>query len=112
MRQAIDRAEESSLAPMSATALPPVESVLGLAPHADDEVFGCGGSLNLLVQAGAAVHVVVATDGAQAGLPHTTRSADGGACGKRAVLPDEREEESCAAAKVLGSAPPTFWRLP
>ena len=80
---------------MAATALPAVQRVLVLAPHADDEVFGCGGSIHLLAQRGAAVTVIVATDGAQGSPPDA-----------------EREAESCAAAKVLGYPTPEFWRLP
>ena len=43
---------------------------LVLAPHPDDEVYGCGGAVALHVQAGHRVHVVILTDGAgQAGAP-------------------------------------------
>jgi LmbE family N-acetylglucosaminyl deacetylase len=37
---------------------------LALAPHPDDETIGCGGLLALLAHAGAAVHVVLVSDGA------------------------------------------------
>jgi LmbE family N-acetylglucosaminyl deacetylase/glycosyltransferase involved in cell wall biosynthesis len=96
MRPMTDRAEESSLVPMAATALPSVQRVLVLAPHADDEVFGCGASVHLLAKSGAAITVIVATDGAQGG----------------AATDNEREAESCAAAKILGYPAPAFWRLP
>jgi LmbE family N-acetylglucosaminyl deacetylase len=39
------------------------ERVLVLAPHPDDETFGCGGSLALHVDAGDAVKVIILTDG-------------------------------------------------
>jgi LmbE family N-acetylglucosaminyl deacetylase len=38
--------------------------ILCLAPHPDDEVLGCGGTLALLAARGASVHVVVVFDGA------------------------------------------------
>ena len=38
--------------------------VLVLAPHADDEVFGCGGALADLIEQGAVVRILILTDGA------------------------------------------------
>ena len=70
------------------------ERLLVLAPHPDDEVIGCGGLLALHLGEGRAVHVVVATDGAQAG--------------DRA----QREDESRAALALLGDATIEFLRLP
>jgi len=67
--------------------------VLVLAPHPDDEVFGCGGALLQAVRSGAEVRVVVLTDGA----------AQGEAA--------ERREESRAAARQLGLPEPVFWGL-
>ena len=72
--------------------------VLVFAPHADDEVFGCGATLCLLAAAGANISVVIVSDGAQGG-----NAAD---------LVEIRENESRAAAQVLGYPPPAFWRLP
>jgi LmbE family N-acetylglucosaminyl deacetylase len=43
---------------------PPATRVLAFAPHPDDEVFGAGGVLALYAAAGAAVRVVIVTDGA------------------------------------------------
>lgn len=67
---------------------------LCLAPHPDDEVIACAGTLMLAAQAGASVHTVVLTDGAQAqgdqASPHT------------------RQEESCQAAQVMDLPPPQF----
>jgi LmbE family N-acetylglucosaminyl deacetylase len=68
--------------------------VLVLAPHPDDEIFGCGGAIAGHVKAGVPVHVVVLTDGAGFGEVST------------------RMQESIAAAKVLGYAEPEFWCLP
>lgn len=48
---------------------PPVETAgpfLVLAPHQDDEAIGAGGTLLLAARAGAGIHVLFVTDGAQA----------------------------------------------
>lgn len=66
------------------------ERVLVLAPHADDEVFGCGGSLALLAAQGAKVRTVIVSQGDQA----TTRQA-----------------ESAAAAAILGYPTPEHWNF-
>lgn len=50
--------------PYQSSALPPAQRVLALAPHPDDEIFGCGGVLALYAQQGAHIDVVVVTDGA------------------------------------------------
>ena len=43
--------------------VPRAERVLVVAPHMDDEVIPCGGTLMLLIAGGAEVHVAFATDG-------------------------------------------------
>ncbi len=68
--------------------------LLVLAPHPDDEVIGCGGLVALHLREGRPVHVVVATDGAQAG--------DGA----------QREAESRTALALLGDATIEFLRFP
>ena len=65
-----------------------------LAPHPDDEVFGCGAAIASHVLRGIAVCVVVLTDGAHYG---------------DAMV---RQGESIKAAKVLGYGAPEFWNLP
>ncbi len=65
--------------------------VLVLAPHPDDEVFGCGGLLATRASSGAEIHVVVVTDGCAQGEPATRRL------------------ESLAAARELGLDEPEFW---
>lgn len=99
----MDRAMESELTPTAASPLPAARRVLAFAPHADDEVFGCGGTLCRLADAGASIRVVVVSDGALGG------KLDGPHVG---TLTEERETESRAAAKVLGYPAPIFWRLP
>src|SRR5216684_1495934 len=70
------------------------ERLMVLAPHPDDEVIGCGGLVALHLRDGRPVHVVVATDGGQAG--------DGA----------QREAESRAALALLGDATIEFLRFP
>lgn len=68
--------------------------LLILAPHPDDEVFGCGGAIVQAVRSGASVRVVVLTDGALQGDAITRRA------------------EALEAASRLGIDGPEFWGLP
>jgi LmbE family N-acetylglucosaminyl deacetylase len=89
---------EHELVPYGAVSTLDVRSLLVLAPHPDDEVFGCGGLIALAAQQGVAVHVAVVSDGAIGG--------------DAAV----REQECRAAAQVLGYLPAQgslqFWTRP
>ena len=67
--------------------------VLVLAPHPDDEVFGCGGAIVQLLATGAEVRLVILTDGA----------AQGEASIRRA--------EALEASLRLGLEEPDFWEL-
>lgn len=74
-----------------------VRSLLVLAPHPDDEVFGCGGLLALAAEQGVDAQVVVVSDGGQGGdVP-------------------VRQAESLAALHALGFADAPqrmrFWRF-
>src|ERR1700738_3669694 len=73
------------------------ERLLVLAPHPDDEVIGCGGVVARHLWDGRQVHVVIATDGAEAG---------GG----------DREAQSRAGLAILGESRAdvalTFLRFP
>lgn len=90
--------DEPALCPYAAAQSLPARRLLVLAPHPDDEVLGCGGLMAAMLAAGAAVQVVIVSDG---GL------------GGDAAL---RESESRAATRVLagqGAEPELlFWRLP
>jgi LmbE family N-acetylglucosaminyl deacetylase len=67
--------------------------VLVVAPHPDDEVFGCGGAIVQSIRAGAEVRLVVLTDGAAQGDPETRRA------------------EAIEASARLGLGEPEFWGL-
>lgn len=88
---------ETWFVPNATAPLPQARNVLMLAPHPDDEVFGCGGSAALYVQAGATVQPHILTDG-------------GGYLegGQRAAAVALRRDESHRAAQILGTAEPTF----
>ncbi len=75
--------------------------VLVFAPHADDEVFGCGGMLAMHAHLGAEVRVVVVTDGA-AGDPR----------GRESDIARVRVAVSRAAGERLGVRDYRFLGLP
>lgn len=88
------RATESDILPYQAQPLITAAGVLVLAPHPDDEVFGCGGALAAHAAAGVPVHVIILTDGALFGDP------------------DTRLGESCMAGQLLGYGEPECWNFP
>lgn len=77
----------------------PVRRVLVFAPHPDDEVFGCGGALRQLMQAGTTVRTIIATDGGH--IPPAGLS--------RENYIERRRRESEQAATILGGYTLTFW---
>lgn len=85
---------ETDLIPYSASLCLPARSVLVLAPHPDDEVFGCGGAIVQHIKNGHPVCVLILTDGALY------------------AEPDVRQRESMAAAQILGYGTPECWGFP
>lgn len=77
----------------------PGKVVAVLAPHPDDEVFGCGGLLHTLSNMGVQVRVAVISDGAAQN-------------GEKDSADKHRQEESVRAAGLLGYPEPEFWDLP
>jgi N-acetylglucosamine malate deacetylase 1 len=74
---------------------PAAEAVLVIAPHMDDEIIGCGGTLAKHVARGASVTVVFLTDGAAGGVAtHSDRLAE--------PLTEVRKREARLALSVLG----------
>lgn len=94
--------DESFFIPYEATTELPAGNVLVLAPHPDDEVFGCAGAIMQHVAQQHSVTVIVVTDG-RAARPHTDTAM-------RETYVAMREQESRAAAQVLGYGEPQFWR--
>jgi len=71
--------------------------VLVLAPHPDDETFGCGGTIRMLTESGVAVDVAFLTRG-ELGLE--TGAAASPAASRQ--LAEVRSQEARAACNVLG----------
>jgi LmbE family N-acetylglucosaminyl deacetylase len=91
---------ESAFIPYEAESTCPPGPVLVLAPHADDEVLGCGGAILRHLATGDAVSVIIAAD---SDYGKFAAGEDG-----RAV----RRREALNAAAVLGYGTPSFWGLP
>jgi LmbE family N-acetylglucosaminyl deacetylase len=89
--RSIDLPEECALVPYAASRFAPGR-VLVFAPHADDEVFGCGGALADLASRGAGIDVLLVTDGAAGASDEA---------GRRAIAA-RRANESRAALALLG----------
>lgn len=76
--------------------------VLVLAPHMDDDVFGCGGTMHRHVLSGSCVTVVYLTDGrtGHGPFPPGYTSADKKAA--EDALVERRKQETTLALKILG----------
>lgn len=94
---------ENKIVPYIATKKIEGRKALVLAPHPDDEVFGCGGAIIRHVNAGDVVRVVVASDGE--GAATSTEST-------RHEYGQLRRQESRNAADILGYGEPDFWGFP
>ena len=79
-----------------ARATPPTGRVVVLAPHMDDEVFGCGGTIALAADAGARVTFVYVTGASK------SAASDAASAGPDVALASERKDETRRAAAVLG----------
>ena len=90
---------ENQRIPYQASTLPVAgaRGVLIVAPHPDDEVFGCGGCAALYSRAGVPVQALILTDGGLGGVAPPGRS-----------IVDARQAEARAAARLLGCRPPIF----
>jgi LmbE family N-acetylglucosaminyl deacetylase len=81
-----------SLAPPGQTTRVHARRALVLAPHYDDDVFGCGGLLIQLADASTALRVVFVSDGS--GGAEVTRSQE--------TYAQRRRDEAIAALKIVG----------
>ena len=92
---------ENWYTPYQTAALPAAQKVWVLAPHPDDEVFGCGGAALIYAIQGAQVQVSVMSSGT------------GYAVGAEAEqIQSTRENETNAALQSMGIEAASFWRLP
>lgn len=66
---------------------PPHNTILIIAPHSDDEVIGCGGTIQKFIEQGSRVEIVIVTQGEKGG-------SDG--------IVETRKQEARAAANILG----------
>jgi len=92
-------ADENELLEDVSLVLPTQHRILVFAPHPDDEVFGCGGTLCLLRDSGAEISIIILTDGA----------LGGGKDDEDIVR--TRAQESREALRILGLPAPEFWEL-
>jgi LmbE family N-acetylglucosaminyl deacetylase len=77
------------------------KTILAFAPHPDDLEFSAGGTIAAMVQEGAVVHLVIATDGCRGSFEHP-----------RHELAELRLQEAQRAAAVLGINSPILLGYP
>ena len=94
---------ETSFIPYTATTVLPPGNILVLAPHPDDEVFGCAGAIMQHVAQGHSVSVIIVTDGSAATVHPDAESLF--------KYIKKRQQESCQAAQILGYGDPIFWGM-
>lgn len=94
---------EQTQIPYTATTTLPQGEVLILAPHPDDEVFGCGGAIMQHIAQNQVVYVAILTDG-QAAMPYQHQTY-------RESFVSQRQQESLQAAKILGYGQPIFFDI-
>lgn len=87
----------------------PGKNVVVLAPHPDDEVFGCGGTLHQMAKVGANITVLIITDGVL--RSEQTHQNSPAARAKYQSQAKVRQNESIKAAKTLQYPPPIFLGL-
>jgi LmbE family N-acetylglucosaminyl deacetylase len=95
---------EQDYIPYHAESNPPKGNVLILAPHPDDEVFGCGGAIMRHISQNDQVSVIIATDG-HAAIIHENEQA------KQKYI-SMRYQESEKAAHILGYENMDYWGFP
>ena len=100
---------EQLITPYNSHTTLPGKKVIVLAPHPDDEVFGCGGTLSQMAEAGAEITILIITDGVLRNehTQHNTQAAET-AFQKKAKI---RHKESIKAAKTLNYPKPIFLGL-
>ncbi|MEQ1815954.1 MAG: rhamnan synthesis F family protein [Nitrosomonas sp.] len=90
---------ENLLVPDQAITNIPCTHALVFAPHPDDEVFGCGGAIMRHIEQNVPVRVIIVSDGAH-GVSDENKTE----------YTRQRQDESIAAAHILGYGMPIFWQ--
>jgi LmbE family N-acetylglucosaminyl deacetylase len=88
--------------------LPTASRVLVLAPHMDDEVIGCGGTISLHLRAAAEVQVIFLTDGRLGSRELLNLTGQQRRQREMALAATRRQEAECAL-DVLGVQQRAFW---
>lgn len=92
---------------------PARQNILVLAPHMDDESFGCGGTLTISARQYALVTVVYLTDGRKGyDSKHTTFQSVTDQAGFEDHLVETRKAEARSVSRLLKLQPPVFLDLP
>lgn len=86
----------------------PPGKVLVLAPHPDDDVIGCGGTIKLHRENNDEVKVIYLSDGS-GGFPKKKKI---NSIRERKALAKIRSEEAKSATKMLGVSDLIFWKYP
>ncbi|OUD12387.1 PIG-L deacetylase family protein [Thioflexithrix psekupsensis] len=89
--------------PYTATETLPSGNVLIIAPHPDDEIFGCAGAILQYLHQQEKVQVLILTDGSAA-VAHPDEDS-------RLLYVALRQQESNHAAQILGYGQPEFWEF-
>lgn len=94
MKKIIQKVVESSSRniPRPKYTLPDGEKILIMAPHCDDDILGCGGTIKLLQDNGKHVDILYLTDGTKGTASFSQSEA----------LANTRKDESLCALKTLG----------
>ena len=82
--------------------VPEAKKVMVLAPHADDEALGCGGTMYLYSSAGIEVHLVIVSDGGKIFSPLYDSEE----------IISRRKQEALSASKILGVKQTIFLDFP
>jgi LmbE family N-acetylglucosaminyl deacetylase len=89
--------------PYTAIKTLPQGNVLIIAPHPDDEIFGCGGAISQYLAQNQSVQVLILTDGSAAEA-HSDEDS-------RLLYVATRQQESNHAAQIIGYGRPEFWEF-
>jgi N-acetylglucosamine malate deacetylase 1 len=84
------------------TMAPNGRRILVLAPHMDDEVFGCGGTLAQAIRGGAQVAVIYLTDGRKSHAKRFASLTGQALADAESALVERRKHEAHRAARLLG----------